>query len=187
VLRSDARGLFDELTGGAGLPGLLVSVLAGAATVVLLWRGRHEAARYTSALAVTGIVAGWALAQNPVILPGLTVDRAAAPHDTLVATLVAVVAGGAVLFPSLALLFRLVLGGRLGTGVDEPAAPAGPRGVLAASAEGLVARAALACLLAGVGFLTVAEAGWAHAIGVAALAGFVGLGFAAAVPPLLAE
>ncbi len=187
ALRFDARGLFDELVGGPGLPGVIVSVLAGLLTFALLWRGRHEAARYTSAVAVAGIVAGWALAQSPRVLPGLTLRQAAAPHDTLVATLVAVLAGGAILFPSLALLFRLVLGGRLGEGVQEPAAmPHSARGLLAVSVRGLLGRAAGACLIAGLGFLTVAEAGWAHAVGVAALAGFVVLGFLAAAPELVA-
>ena len=72
---------------------------------------RFELARYAAALAVTAIVAGWALAQQPQFLPGLTIDQAAAPHDTLVA-IVAVVGGGTVLFPSLLLLLRLSLGGR---------------------------------------------------------------------------
>jgi hypothetical protein len=40
-------------------------------------------------------------------------------HDTLVAVIVAVIAGAVILFPSLALLFRLVLGGTL----DAHAAP----------------------------------------------------------------
>jgi cytochrome d ubiquinol oxidase subunit II len=187
VLRFDARVLFDPLVTGAGLPGVIVSVLAGAGTVVLLLRGHHESARYVSALAVAGVVAGWALAQSPTVLPGLSVDAAAAPHDTLVATLVAVVAGGAVLFPSLALLFRLVLGGRLGEGADAKEAPGRERSVLGASSEGLLARAAIACLVVGFAFLTVLEPGWAHAVGVTALAGFVVLGFAAALPGLLPE
>jgi cytochrome d ubiquinol oxidase subunit II len=186
VLRGDARPLFDELVGGDGLPGLIVSALAGILTVLALLRGRAELARFGSAVAVTGVVAGWALAQSPVVLPGLTVDQAAAPHDTLVATLVAIIAGGAVLFPSLALLFRLVLGGRLGHGPEAPARP-GARQLVEASAEGLQGRAAVACAIAGFGFLTVADAGWAHAIGVVALLAAIGLGFLAAVPVLLPE
>jgi cytochrome bd ubiquinol oxidase subunit II len=186
VLRSDARGLFDELVGGDGLVGLIVSGLAGIVTVLALLRGRSELARYGSAVAVAGVVGGWALAQAPVILPGLTVDQAAAPHDTLVATLVAIIAGGAILFPSLGLLFRLVLGGRLGHGAEEPAAP-GARQLLEASAEGLQGRAALACAVVGFGFLTVADAGWAHVIGVVALLSAICLGVLAAVPALLPE
>ena len=59
---------------------------------------------------MAAILAGWALAQKPTILPGLTIQQAAAPHDTLVLLVVAVLGGGAILFPSLVLLFRLQLG-----------------------------------------------------------------------------
>jgi cytochrome d ubiquinol oxidase subunit II len=185
VLRSDARGLFDALLSD-GLPAVIVSALAGIATLHAVWRGRYEAARYTAAVAVAAVVGGWALAQSPRLLPGLTVEQAAAPRETIVAVLVAVAAGALILFPSLALLFRLVLGGRLGAGpADEEPAAASGRQVLAVSVPGLVGRAAAACMVAGLGFLTVADAGWAHAVGVAALAGFVVLGFAAALPELL--
>ena len=64
-----------------------------------------------AALAVAAIVAGWALAQQPLILPRLTVAQAAAPHNTLVLVVVAVVAGAAILFPSLALLFTITFRG----------------------------------------------------------------------------
>src|SRR5262249_34863749 len=146
VLHSDARSLFDGLVSGDGLPALIVSVLAGLATGALVWRGRFEAARLTSALAVAAVIAGWALAQQPVILPGLTIRQAAAPPDTLVAVIVAVLAGGAILFPSLALLFRLVLRGRLGYGGEAPEAPV--RAATAALRPGLLARVAGACLVA---------------------------------------
>jgi hypothetical protein len=43
-------------------------------------------------------------------------------------------------------------------------------------------RLAAALVVAGFGLLNVAEAGWAHAIGVACLAAFILTGFAAAVP-----
>jgi len=180
---SDVRVLFDALVRGGALAAVIVSAVAGGATLVLVWSRRFELARYSAALAVAAIVAGWAIAQNPVFLPGLTVRQAAAPHDTLVAVVVAVVAGGAILFPSLALLFRLVLQGRFDH-VEAPApAIVSGRAVLAASARGMSARLAGACLVAGVGFLTIADAGWAHAVGVAALLAFVVVGFAAALPP----
>jgi cytochrome d ubiquinol oxidase subunit II len=195
VLHSDAHPLYHRLVDGPGLVGLAVSLPAGVATLVLAWRRRFEPARYTAALAVAAIILGWALAQRPTLLPGLTIHQAAAPHDTLVAVVVAVVAGAAILFPSLALLFRLVLGGRfdpdhaLGAAAPAPPSPAPaapaptPAGVLRASREGLRARLAGACFLAGVGFLTIAEAGWAHALGVVALFAFVVVGFGAALPP----
>jgi cytochrome d ubiquinol oxidase subunit II len=55
--------------------------------------------------------------------------------------------------------------------------------VARASRQGLLARAALASLIAGVGLLTVADAGWAHALGIVSLFGFVALGFPALLPP----
>jgi cytochrome d ubiquinol oxidase subunit II len=185
VLRSDARELFDDLIGGPGTIGVVISGLAGVATLWLVWSGRFETARLSAALAVAAIVAGWALAQQPQLLPGMTVRQAAAPHDALVAVLVAVGAGAAILFPSLTLLFRLALGGRLGGGAEEPALPASPGAVAGVSAPGLLGRVAVACLLVGIGLLNVAESGWAHAVGVVALLAFVVLGFFAAVPGLL--
>ncbi|MDX6687975.1 MAG: cytochrome bd ubiquinol oxidase subunit [Baekduia sp.] len=205
VLHGDAHPLYHELVAGNGLPALILSVLAGAVTLLLVVRRRFEPARYTAALAVTAIVAGWALAQQPQFLPGLTIDQAAAPHDTLVAVIVAVVGGAIILFPSLALLLRLTLGGHLGhaaqVGVEEDhdeghgggegretavepwgRAPSGPALPVA---EGLAARVAGACLVGGLGLLTAAETGWAHAVGVVLLLAFVVAGFLATVPAFL--
>jgi cytochrome d ubiquinol oxidase subunit II len=182
VLRSDARGLYDSLVSGDALPALIVSGLAGAGTLALVWLRRYEQARYSAALAVAAIVAGWAIAQQPELLPGLTVSEAAAPHDVIVAVLVSVAAGALVLVPSLALLFTLTLRGRLGYEQDGGRQPVGPVRVLAASRVGLLTRISLACLLLTLGFLTLADAGWAHAIGVVALFVCVLTGFRAAVP-----
>ncbi|HEY4812924.1 MAG TPA: cytochrome d ubiquinol oxidase subunit II [Solirubrobacteraceae bacterium] len=188
VLHADVHPLYQRLLHGDALAALIVSILAGAVTLELVRRQRFETARYSAALAVAAVVAGWALAQNPVLLPGLTVREAAAPHDTLVVVIVAVLGGAVILFPSLALLFRLVLRGQLDHGemlaAPTPAPALGT--LLSASAPGLLARAAGACLLAGFGFLTLAEAGWAHAIGVVALFGFMVCGFLADVPSQLA-
>jgi cytochrome d ubiquinol oxidase subunit II len=187
VLHSDAHHLYHELVAGSGLPAVIVSVLAGVATFALVVRERFEPARYSAAVAVAAIVAGWALAQQPTFLPGLTVKQAAAPHDVLVAITVAVLGGAVILFPSLVLLFRLTLGGRLGHGHEEQASapPAARRELVLAAAPGLLGRIAGACLLAGFGLLTVADAGWAHALGVVALFGFIVAGFAGTVPALL--
>ena len=48
-------------------------------------------------------------------------------------------------------------------------------------------RLATACLIGGLGFLTIAEAGWAHAIGVTMLLAALVLGLAAAAPALLED
>ena len=100
VLHSDAHALYGDLVTGDGLVALIASILAGLGTLVLVWRRNYEPARYSASLAVAAIIAGWALAQNPIFLPGLTIKQAAAPHDTLVVVVVAVVVGAAILFPS---------------------------------------------------------------------------------------
>ena len=182
VVRSEARPLFEGLVHGRGLAAVLVSVAAGVVTFLLLWRRRYEAARYASTVAVAAVVAGWAFAQSPVILPGLTIQEAAASHDVLVTLIVAVVAGAVILLPSLGLLFRLVLGGRLGEGEAPRVAPA-TREVLAASRTGLRARLAGVALLVALVFLTILDAGWAHAIGATSLLAAGALAFPVALPP----
>jgi cytochrome d ubiquinol oxidase subunit II len=197
VLHADAHSLYTELVHGAALAVLIVSLLAGTAALALVATRRFEPARFVAALAVAAVVAGWAFARYPVLLPGLTVSQAAAPHDTLVAVIIAVLAGGAILFPSLGLLFGLLLRGQLGGHGAADAADAGVAGAgggAAAAALGraprstpLQARVAVALLIAGVGFLNAADAGWAHLIGVFALFGFMVIGFAAIVPRALVE
>jgi cytochrome d ubiquinol oxidase subunit II len=182
VIAGDADRIFHGLTAGAGLAGLVISLVAGVATLTLVWRRQYELSRYGAAVAVAAIIAGWALAQSPMFLPGLTIEAAAAPRTTLIAVTAAVLGGAVILFPSLALLFRLVLSGRLAErGVRADIRPT-PR-LVGASRRGFLARAALACLIAGIGLLTAAETAWAHALGVVSLFGFVAFGFPAALPP----
>jgi cytochrome d ubiquinol oxidase subunit II len=120
VASSDAPDLYDDLVSGAALVCVVGSGVAGVATLVLEWRERFEIARYTAAAAVGAIVAGWALAQEPYILPPeLTVEEAAAPDATLLALVIAAAAGLALLIPALTWLFRLALSGQLAY-EDEP-------------------------------------------------------------------
>jgi cytochrome d ubiquinol oxidase subunit II len=184
VLRSDAHALYHGLVEGKGLIGLVASILAGSATLALLWRKRYEASRYTAALAVAAIIAGWALAQSPIFLEGLTVREAAAGRNTLVAVTIAVLAGAVILFPSLALLFRLVLGEKLRGGEGAERRPTQSRSLVAAIAPGLLTRLAIACLVVGIGFTTIADAAWAHTIGVFSLLAFIVVAFPAALPPV---
>ena len=114
VLRSDARMLYDGLTSGAGLVMVIVSAVAGAVTLALVWTERYGPARLTSALAVAAIVVGWALAQDPYLLPGqLTYAKAAAADPVLSAVFVSMLVGALILGPSLWFLYRLTLQGRL--------------------------------------------------------------------------
>ena len=114
VVRSDARELYDGLTSGGGLVMVIASAVFGLTTLALVWRRRFGLARASAAGAVVTIIAGWAFAQSPYLLPGeLTLDEAAAGDATLTATLVGLGIGALVLIPSLLLLFRLTLSGRL--------------------------------------------------------------------------
>ena len=90
-----------------------VSAAAGVVTLAFVWANRFGPARASAALAVAAIVAGWAVAQHPRFLTGLTVDQAAAGRSTLTALVIGVALGSIVLVPSLILLFSLFLRGRL--------------------------------------------------------------------------
>jgi len=180
VVHADAHSLFEQLTSGSALAALVASVLAGAATLALVAHRHFELARFGASLAVAAVIAGWALARYPTLLPGLTVQQAAASHDALVALLVAVIAGAVVLFPSLALLFRLALTGRFDPDVPAREDDVG-RGRRSIGAP-LGARVAAALLIAGVGLLNVASAPWAHAIGVVSLLAFLVTAFLQIAP-----
>jgi cytochrome d ubiquinol oxidase subunit II len=192
VVRAEARPLWNGLTTGVGLAMVCLCALAGMVTLVLVWRARYGPARATAALAVATVIAGWTAAQYPRLLPGLTVSQAAADRATLVATIVGVAIGAAVLVPSLALLYTLVLRGRLDTAVvatgagarpgpalragratraKPPDAAAGRRIVLAsrASRAGLAGAFAVASLAAGVGLLVFADPAWARGLGAVCL------------------
>ncbi len=173
VVHGDAEHLFEGLTHGAGLAAVLVSGAAGVATLVLVWAGRFEPARYAGALSVAAVVAGWALAQRPDLLPGLTVGEAAAGRATLITVLVVVGIGAVVLIPSLALLFGLFLHGRFDlstapeTAVErhESSPPTPTLGVIL-----------LGLLVVGA-VLAVFGASWGLALGIALLLVFVLGGF----------
>ena len=185
VVNADDHALVHSLLHGRALPAVIVSGLAGVATLLLVYRRRYELGRYAASLAVAAIVVGWALSRWPTILPGLSVHEAAAGHDTLVCVVVAVIGGAVVLFPALALLFRLTLAGRFRDA--ERNMP--ERGAITRRKVNtrLLGRLATACLIAGCGLLNIADASWAHAIGVTCLFGFVGLAFRAIVVPSLDE
>jgi cytochrome bd ubiquinol oxidase subunit II len=118
VVAYDADRLGDNLFAWPAVAAIAASAAAGLATLELVRRSRFEAARYGASAAVAAVVAGWALAQRPELLPGLTVEEAAAGRPVLIATIAGVALGAVILIPSLALLFGLVLHGRF----DEQAA-----------------------------------------------------------------
>jgi cytochrome d ubiquinol oxidase subunit II len=172
-----------NLTHGAALAAVCVSGVGGLLTLVLCWRSRFGLARLTAALSVAAVVVGWAAAQAPRLLPGLTVTQAAAGRSTLIALIIAVCCGSVILVPSLALLYTLFLRGQLDTpehdvpAPDAPAeTPAGPAASPAAEKGEVGSRevrgrmaVAVVGLVAGTGLLVFTDPPWAHVLGVAAL------------------
>jgi len=182
VLRGDARALFDDLTGGAGI----VAVVVSRSREPGRWR---SCAR--SAMSPRASARRWRRRhrrrlghrQSPDILPGLTVHAAAASHATLVALLISIAVGLVVLVPSLVLLFGLVLRGRFDHGA--PVVPAqGPPS--RAVGQRSVAAVAVA-LFAGGATLTFLGEGVLLAIGVIALAAFIAVGAAELLRPDVLE
>jgi cytochrome d ubiquinol oxidase subunit II len=107
VLAADAPTLYDGLTAHA-LPLVVLSAVAGVGSLALLYGRRFDAARLSAALAVGGVMWGWAVAQYPNLLVGsLTIEQASAAEATLVALLASLLVGAVLVIPSMAALFLL--------------------------------------------------------------------------------
>jgi cytochrome d ubiquinol oxidase subunit II len=163
--------------------------VAGAATLALIAQRRLEPARYSAAVAVGAIIAGWAFAQRPYLLPGLTAQEAAADDTVIVALLVSVTAGAVLLIPSLGLLFSLVLRGRFDEQPEEPgsmvrtARGEGAQPVAGGAAPPRrLSLAALGAAAVGVPLMLAADGGIVLAVGVVLVLAAVALGAAAALP-----
>ena len=176
VVRVDAPRIWDGLTRDGGLAMVVVSAAAGFATLVLVARSMLGPARVSAALAVAAIVAGFGVAQHPELLPGLTIEQAAAGRPTLVAIAICVAAGAIVLVPSLSLLFGLFLRGRLESdrGEETPERVSPPSAPDRSRRLGAVT---LVCFAVGTTMVLFADSGWVRAAGVAALFAFAGAGF----------
>jgi cytochrome bd ubiquinol oxidase subunit II len=182
VVHEDASGLFEGLTQGTGLAALLASVGAGIWAMALVARSRLEPARYSAAVAVAAIVVGWGAAQSPTFLPGLTVEQAAAETSTLVALLVGLGIGALILVPSLFVLFRLVLTGRMDPDARVSAPPPGPPRAAASPPARLLAVPLTLGLGAAV-LLVVATVPWLQLVAALAMLGALAL----ALPRLVAQ
>ena len=154
-------------------------MLAGLATLVLVHRRRLEAARVSAAVAVAAVVGGWALAQNPLLLPGLTVQEAAAPDNVMGLLVISILVGGLILFPSLGLLFRLVLRGSFAAEPHVVRGAPAPGPTSGFTAQLTATRLAGGCFVIGAAFLVLGDSAWPHAIGVLLLGAFIVLGLSA--------
>jgi cytochrome bd ubiquinol oxidase subunit II len=117
----EAPLVFEGLTRRSWSLALHVATAAAAlAAFAALFRGRVRAGRAAAAVQVALIVVGWGASQYPwLVVPDLTLASASAPRSTQVALLWALAAGGAVLFPMLAVLFRVFKGERAFSVVDR--------------------------------------------------------------------
>jgi cytochrome d ubiquinol oxidase subunit II len=103
----DATTLSDGLTGRAA-PLVVISGLAGAATLVLVFMWRFSPARLSALVAVATVLLGWGVAQYPwLLVDETTIEDGAGADATLVALLVAVGLAVVLVLPALGYLFRL--------------------------------------------------------------------------------
>jgi cytochrome d ubiquinol oxidase subunit II len=113
VLHADAPDLFHGLT-HRGAPLIVLSAVAGAVTLVMVWKGHDRWARPAAALAVVAVLWGWAAGQYPWMLERrLKIADAAGAQDTLVAMLGTLAVGAAFVLPALIWLFVLQQRGAL--------------------------------------------------------------------------
>jgi cytochrome bd ubiquinol oxidase subunit II len=107
ALHSEARYVFDRLT-GQGLPLVVLSLLCGAALLVVLRRGARRPLRPLAAGAVVAVIWGWGVAQFPYLLPtSLRIDQAAAPDPTMTIIFIVFAIAAVLVLPSLGLLYTL--------------------------------------------------------------------------------
>ncbi len=113
LARSEAPLVWQALmVGSAAMALRIAATLVAVGAMLALWRREYRAARIAAVGEVSLITWGWALGQFPYLIPPeMTVENAAAPTSTLKLLLIALVAGLAVLVPSLRYLFKVFKAG----------------------------------------------------------------------------
>ncbi len=110
VARVDSPIFWVGLVGRA-LPVVVVSVVLAGVALVLLQRGQVRVARVLTCLQVAGLLWAWGIAQYPaIVVPDITIQKAASPQPSLVGFAIATSAGALLLIPSLWLLFHVFKG-----------------------------------------------------------------------------
>jgi len=107
VIATQSPRLWDQMSGGRGLPAVVLSFVAGIVSLILLWLRAYIAVRVSAALAVVSMIWAWGLGQYAEMLPGLTVSEAAAPDNVIVTVLGSLAVGSVLLIPSLWWLYSL--------------------------------------------------------------------------------
>ena len=113
LARSEAPLVWQALmVGNAAMVLRIAATVVALGAMFALWRRQYRAARIAAVVEVSLITWGWALGQFPYLVPpDMTVQSAAAPASTLKLLLIALVAGVAVLVPSLRYLFKVFKAG----------------------------------------------------------------------------
>ena len=107
VVRADAPVLWHGML-HRGLSFVFLSAAGGFASLAGLLLRRYRAARVGAIVAVAAVLGGWGASQWPfLIVPDLRVSVAAAPQASLRAITIGLAIGGAILLPSLFVLFRV--------------------------------------------------------------------------------
>lgn len=109
LARSEAPLVWQALmVGNAAMALRIAATVAALGAMLALWRRTYRSARIAAAVEVSLITWGWALGQFPYLVPpDMTVQSAAAPASTLKLLLIALVAGLALLAPSIRYLFKV--------------------------------------------------------------------------------
>ncbi|NPC97240.1 cytochrome d ubiquinol oxidase subunit II [Nocardioides sp. zg-DK7169] len=106
-LRRDAPTLTEGLETQAA-PLIVLSGIAGVATLVLVYLRRFAVARVSALVAVAAVISGWGVAQYPwLLVDEVTINDAAGADTTLRALLVTVALAVVLVVPAMAYLFRL--------------------------------------------------------------------------------
>ncbi len=106
VAGQDAAEFYDRLGRASVVASIASTAILGVVALVAIWRGAVNLAPVLAAATASGVVVTWALAQRPdLIVPGLTLEAAAAPYLTVKSFLVALPIGALILVPSLVLLY----------------------------------------------------------------------------------
>lgn len=107
ILIADDQTLVDGLLGRA-LPLVLISGLAGVATMYYLWHRRYRAARIGAGVAVATVVAGWGAARYPwLLVDEVTIADGAGHRAALIGLLIAAGIAAVLVVPPLVYLFTL--------------------------------------------------------------------------------
>jgi cytochrome d ubiquinol oxidase subunit II len=118
----DAPGLHAGLTEAAhAWPIHVVIAGSGIGCLAALLSKRHRWARALAILQVSGVVWGWALAQQPfLVVPDLTVARCAAPESVLRVVATTLFLGSALLVPAFGYLYFVFKGAKVGNTNEDP-------------------------------------------------------------------